>query len=218
MLLQIVSDSTDSHPVDPRATFIGLHTPQCFSHVFPLTYFLHQSIRAGWAFGVMHRRTRFSLISSRFAGFTCWRGREVQFSLNVLLLVAPEIHVLLASLLVRAFNHRFRLGLSVDSAFRHWSASLALPTTWPTMPSADFCAAVRLPCGSLSRRNDTEQISRGKLNRLLRTAAGSTLRALDGYGLRGNFPACPTLTPCIRFLSIDSRICSTLPSDPASRR
>ena len=40
-----------------------------------------------------------------------------------------EIHVLLASPLVRAFSHRSRLGLSVDSTFRHRSASLALPTT-----------------------------------------------------------------------------------------
>src|SRR5437660_10360457 len=32
---------------------------------------------------------------------------------------------LVATLLVRAFSHRFRLGLSVGSAFRHWSASLA---------------------------------------------------------------------------------------------
>src|SRR6266581_9325153 len=97
MLLQIVSDCTDSHPVDARTTFIGLHTPQCFSHVFSLTYFLHQSIRAGWAFGGMHRRKRFGLFPSRFAGFTRWRRREVQFSLDVLPLVAPEIHVLLAS-------------------------------------------------------------------------------------------------------------------------
>ena len=166
----------------------------------------------------MRRQPRFSLFSSRFAGFTRWRGREVQFALNVLLHVAPETHVLLASPLVRAFNHRFRLGLSVNSVFRPWSASLALPTTWPNMPYADFCSAVRLPRDSLSRRNDTEQISRGKFNRLLRTAAGSTPRIFDGYGLRGKLPARPTLTPCIRFLSIDSRICSTLPSDPASRR
>jgi hypothetical protein len=36
------------------------------------------------------------------------------------------------------------------SAFRPWSASLALPTAWPTMPSADSCVAVRSPRGSLS--------------------------------------------------------------------
>jgi hypothetical protein len=66
-----------------------------------------------------------------------------------------------------------------------WSASLALPTTWPTMPSADFCPAVRPPYGALSRRSDTEQISWGNLGRLPRTVAGSTLRILDGYGLCG---------------------------------
>src|SRR5450631_1967306 len=69
------------------------------------------------------------LFSPRFAGFTRWRGREVQFKLDIPLLVAPEIHVVLATPLVRAFSHRSRLSLSVDSAFRHWSASIASPTT-----------------------------------------------------------------------------------------
>ena len=218
MLFQIVGDSADGHPIDARATFIRLHPPQCFLQVFSLTYLLHQSIRAGWAFGVIRRRVRFSLFPSRFAGFTRWRGREVQFGLDVLLPVAPETYVLLTSPLVRAFSHRFRRRLSVDSAFRHRSASLASPTTWPNMPSADFCPAVRLPFGNLSRPRDTEQISWGKLNRLPCTAAGSTLRIFDGYGLRGKLPARPTLTPCIRFLSIDSHFCYTLLSDPASRR
>ena len=86
------------------------------------------------------------------------------------------------------------------------------------MPYADFCSAVRLPRGSLSRFCDTEQISRGKLSCLPRTIAGSTFRVLDGYGLCGTLAARPTLTPYIRFLSIDSRIWSALPSDPASRR
>jgi len=98
------------------------------------------------------------------------------------------------------------------------SASLASPTTWPTMPSADFCPAVRPPHGALSRRSDTEQISWGKLSRLPCTVAGSTLRILDGYGLHGKWPACPTLAPCTRCLSIDSHVCCTLPSDLASRR
>jgi hypothetical protein len=89
-----------------------------FLQAFSLTHFLHQSIRASWALGVMRRQERFSLFPSRFAGFTRWHGREVQFNLNILLPVAPEIHVLLASPLVRAFNHRSRLGLSVDSTFR----------------------------------------------------------------------------------------------------
>jgi hypothetical protein len=52
--------------------------------------------------------------------------------------------------IVQAFDQRSRLGLSVDSAFRHWSASLALPTAWPTMPSADFWLLVRTSCEALS--------------------------------------------------------------------
>src|SRR5215468_7303760 len=67
------------------------------------------------------------------------------------------------------------------------------------MPSADLCSAVRPPFGSLSRRSDTEQISWGKLSRLPCTVAGSTLRTLDGYGLRGKLPARPALAPDIRF-------------------
>src|SRR6266516_5884085 len=87
-----------------------------------------------------------------------------------------------------------------------------------TTPSADFCPAVRPPHGTLSRRSDTEQISWGKLSRLPCIVARSTLRILDGYGLRGKWPARPTLAPCTRFLSIDSHVCSALPSDPALRR
>ena len=86
------------------------------------------------------------------------------------------------------------------------------------MPSADFCSALSLPLGRLSRLCGTKQISRGKFSRLRRAIAGSTLRVLDGYGLYGSWAARPTLTPRTRFLSIDSRFCSTLPSDPASRR
>jgi hypothetical protein len=55
-----------------------------------------------------------------------------------------------------------RTGLSVDSAFGPWSASRASPTSRP----------------------DTRQTSRGKIDRLRRTPAGSTPAALDGYGLR----------------------------------
>ncbi len=98
VLLQVVGDSADGHAIDARATFISLHLLQSLLQVFSLTDFLYQSIRAGWAFGVMRRRERFGLFPFRFAGFTRWRRREVQCHLGVLLpLVAPEIHVLLAA-------------------------------------------------------------------------------------------------------------------------
>ena len=85
--------------------------------------------RVGWAFGFMHRRERFDVFPSRLPGFTRRRRWKVQSQLDVQPLVALEIHVLLATPLVRAFSHRSRLGLSVDSTFRRRSASLALPTT-----------------------------------------------------------------------------------------
>src|ERR1700730_14623205 len=46
------------------------------------------------------------------------------------------------------------------------------------MPSADLCPAIGPPHGAPSRRSDTEQISWGKLSRLPRTVAESTLRPL----------------------------------------
>ena len=94
--------------------------------------------------------------------------------------------------IVRAFGHRFRLGLSVAPPFGLGVPQLALPTAWPTMPSADSCAPVRSPCGSLSSesRNMT-QASPGKFDRLPRTPAGSTALALDGSGLRDQSPARP---------------------------
>ncbi len=88
-----------------------------------------------------------------------------------------------------------------------------------TTPDADFC---RTDQDDLhhpqSRIRDLPQISRGKFDRLPCIAAESTFCALDGYGLRETRPARPTLTPYIRFLFIGSHVCSTLPSDPASRR
>src|SRR6266853_4516173 len=82
-----------------------------------LTYFLHDSTRVGWAFGFTHRRERFVVFPSRLPGFTRRRRWKVQSQLDVQPLVALEIHVLLATLLVQAFSHRSRLGLSVDSTF-----------------------------------------------------------------------------------------------------
>src|SRR6266704_4189798 len=63
-----------------------------------------------------------------------------------------------------------------------------------------------------------QQISRDKFDRFPRATTEFTLCVLDRYGLRDHWPARPTLTPQIRFLYLGSRFCSTLPSDPTSRR
>src|SRR5712672_1396369 len=129
VLLQIVAKLIDLHPVDACATFVASHLPQCFLQVSSLTYFLHDSTRVSWAFGFTHHRERFVVFPSRLPDFTRRRRWKVQSQLDVQPLVALEIHVLLATPLVRAFSQRSRLGLSVDSTLRRRSASLALPTT-----------------------------------------------------------------------------------------
>jgi hypothetical protein len=77
VLFQVILDADDGHPVNAWTTFIGPHLPQCGLQVLSLTYCLHQSIRASWAFGSIHRPGRFSLFPSRLSGFTRQRRREV---------------------------------------------------------------------------------------------------------------------------------------------
>src|SRR5580658_10221779 len=76
---------------------IGSHLPQCSFQVFSLPYCLHQSIRAGWVFGSTRRHGRFRPFPSRLSGFTRQRRGEVQFHLDILLLVVLETHGLLAA-------------------------------------------------------------------------------------------------------------------------
>ena len=98
------------------------------------------------------------------------------------------------------------------------------------MPDADFCSAVRLPFGNLSRRRDTEQISWGKLSRLPCTVAESTLRTLmdTDFAVRcplvrcwrlisGFCPSTRTFDPCfLRSPSRDGSPCIiTRPSPPS---
>ena len=86
------------------------------------------------------------------------------------------------------------------------------------MPSADFCAPVRSPYGSLSSDFGTvTQVSRGKFDRLRRTPAGSTALPLMDVDFAISRPLVRPGMPRIRFLFVRSRLCSTLPSDTASR-
>src|SRR4029077_5428937 len=58
---QIVAKLIDRHPVDAGATFVAPHLPQCFLQVCSFTYFLHDSTRVGWAFGLTPHRERFDV-------------------------------------------------------------------------------------------------------------------------------------------------------------
>jgi len=51
VLLQIAGEFLDGHPVDSRTTLVGLHLLYCLLQDFPLTYFLHELMRASGAYG-----------------------------------------------------------------------------------------------------------------------------------------------------------------------
>ena len=108
----------------------------------------------------------------------------------------------------RGLRHRL-----VRAAVR---AFVGVPTA---MPSADFCAAMTVLANTLSPGlPDTSQTSRGKTDRRHRTPAELTTRPLMAMDFAIIGPLVRPGRPRIRFLSIGSRLCSTLPSDPASRR
>ena len=89
----------------------------------------------------------------------------------------------------------------------------------PTMPSADFCGAVREDSSALSPSQDTPQISRGQRSDRRCIDAGLIKHSppVDG-GLCGRVPARPDgTTPRIRFVSLAPHLRSTRPSDPTSR-
>jgi hypothetical protein len=94
-------------------------------------------------------------------------------------------------------------------------SSLALSTT----PAADFCHTVRVDCSTLSPGSGTcsrpPEVSSTAFNAQPPNLQPAPLMDMDFAIL------CPLVQrrlPHIRFLSIGSRLCSTLPSDPASRR
>src|SRR3954462_14058671 len=96
---------------------------------------------------------------------------------------------------------------------------MASPTARPTMPSADFCAGVKGPRGPFSPVTGT----RRRPPEVSSTAFAAHPPDLHPRPLMDEDFAvsCPLVRPGlprIRFLFVGSRFCSTLLSDPASRR
>ena len=144
-----------------------------------------------------HRRWWFRRSSSSIAGFT--RSQLAQSSTRRLIgwrMATHETRFLMPLLIVQAFVPR-----------------------GTTVPSADFCRTVRVNCSTLSP--DSGTCNRSPAIRL--TAFNAQPPNLPPAPLMDlDFAVIGQLVrrrrPHIRFLSIGSRLCSTLPSDPASRR
>ena len=137
MLLQVGTQGLDGHPIDPRGSLVALHLRQRFLQILTLDHCFHRRSCDRRAFETGFRRARFGLLGGGARGFTLCSGAQVQLDLIVLPHGAREITALLATSTVRAFGG-------------------ALP---PTMPSADFCAAVRSPCDDLSLVAETQRRS-----------------------------------------------------------
>ena len=87
------------------------------------------------------------------------------------------------------------------------------------MPSGDFCTAVRQPHSPLSPHLETRHRPPG----VRPSAFIAHSPDLQSWPLTDmDFVTSCSLVrpdlPLIRFLFVESRLCSTLPSDPASRR
>ena len=88
-----------------------------------------------------------------------------------------------------------------------------------TMPSADFCHAVKAPYDAFSHESETH----GRPPAIRPTAFNAQSPNLppaplmvEGFTVSRQLARCRR--PHIRFLFIGSRLCSTHPSDPVSRR
>src|ERR1019366_3464546 len=135
MLLQVGRQIIDAHAVEARRTFVALHLRQRCLQIFTLDNVFHRRSRDRRAFETGFRRACFGLSGGGASGFTLRSGAQVQFDLILLPHGSHEIAVLLATSIVRAFGG-------------------ARP---PTMPSADFCAAIRPPYGDLSPESRTQR-------------------------------------------------------------
>jgi hypothetical protein len=86
------------------------------------------------------------------------------------------------------------------------------------MPSADFCCEIKAPYGALSHESATRSRSPEVSSTAFRTQSPNLQPVpLMDMGFAIICPLARHRMPQIRFLYIDSYVCSTLLSDPTSR-
>jgi len=134
VLLQVGRQIIDAHPVDPRRALVALHSRQRCPQILTLDSCFHRRPRDRRAFETGSHRACFGLSDSGAQGFTLRSGAQVQVDLILLPHGSPE--------------KSRSTGLFHRSGLRQRA---------PTMPSADFCAAVRPPYGDLSPVAETQR-------------------------------------------------------------
>ena len=88
---------------------------------------------------------------------------------------------------------------------------------WPTTPFADFCTAVREPCGSLSPERTRCRSPGVSPTAFLAHPPDLQFWPLMDMDFATSCPLVRPMLPRIRFLFVGSRFRSTLPSDSPSR-
>jgi hypothetical protein len=95
----------------------------------------------------------------------------------------------------------------------------AFATGVATMPAADFYCAVKEPFGAFRHESVTRSRSPEVSSTAFRTPPSDLQPVpLMDMGFAVSCPLARHRMPLIRFLYLGSYVCSTLPSDPASRR
>src|SRR5215472_1608767 len=200
MLLQVLREFLDPHPVDSRAPFIGLDSLQCLLAVFQLADFFHQSFGSSPAFSLTLRHQRFGPSLRGFRSITPtfhWKGQHLLYGpvflplsaheapLTCLLLYSPCGEPFGPSITVPGLAYLFlRLSAYGVPQYPRRLRDLICPLLTSTTRSGGIASSSVTFC-------DVPQISRGKFDRLRCTAAGFTTSGLDGYGLRRHLPLRP---------------------------
>src|SRR5229473_2178773 len=201
VLLQVRRQFCDGHAVDPRRPLVALHLCQCLLQIVARDNRLHQppdTPRQGRrALHAGPRHAAFGPSGPAIRGFTPHRRPKGQLQLVVLPLGPHEKPVLQAPF------HR--------SGLRRLAPA--------TMPSADFCHAIIGPCGPISPDSGTRRRSPEVSSTAFTTHPPNLLpRRLMVWTSRFLARSSGLTSLVIRFLSIGSWLCSTLPPHLASRR
>src|SRR5271157_1662403 len=139
VLTQVILGGVDSHSINARTALVASNAlPRSFE-IPSITHLLHELFRQGWTFGCWLRHQRFGVLGLGVQGFTPTlrhQGLGQLLAQSFLPRSAHESSVLIATLNRSGLRPSFPARPICFSAFRLWSASLALPTAWPNMPSA----------------------------------------------------------------------------------